>query len=76
MELSLDKLAGLYEHSPWIAEQALARGPFKSLAAFKRACVEVLEAAGREAQLALLRAHPGTGGQGGAFAVLTEESSG
>ena len=25
MELSLDKLAGLYEHSPWIAEQALAR---------------------------------------------------
>ena len=48
MELSLDKLAGLYEHSPWIAEQALARGPFKSLAAFKRACAELLEAAGRE----------------------------
>ena len=76
MELSLDKLAGLYEHSPWIAEQALARGTFKSLAAFKRACAELLEAAGREAQLALLRAHPELVGKAGlSTSMLTDESS-
>ncbi|MFN4115026.1 MAG: 2-oxo-4-hydroxy-4-carboxy-5-ureidoimidazoline decarboxylase [Inhella sp.] len=72
MDLKLDQLAGLYEHNAWIVEQALARGPFKSLAAFKRACAEVLDAAGRDAQLALIRAHPQLVGKA---AVLTHEST-
>ncbi len=72
MDLKLEKLAGLYEHSAWIVEQALARGPFKSLAAFKRACAEVLDAAGRDAQLGLIRAHPELVGKA---AVLTSEST-
>ena len=29
---ALQLLDGLYEHSPWIAEQALAQRPFRSLA--------------------------------------------
>ncbi len=72
MDLSAADLHGLYEHSPWIAQQALARGPFATLAAFKRACVEVLDAAGREAQLGLIRAHPELVGKA---AVLTAEST-
>lgn len=72
MDLTLEQLAGLYEHKPWIVEQALARGPFKHLAAFKRACAEVLDAAGRDAQLALIRAHPELVGKA---AVLTAEST-
>ena len=35
-------LDGLYEHSPWIAEQALAQRPFTSLAHLKHAMCEVL----------------------------------
>ena len=53
-------LTGLYEHSDWIAEQALAQRPFKSLAHLKHAMAQVLDAAGREAQLGLIqigRAH-------------------
>jgi N-carbamoyl-L-amino-acid hydrolase len=72
MDLNLDRLQGLYEHSPWIVEQALARGPHPTLAAFKRACAEVLDAAGREPQLALIRAHPELVGKA---AVLTAEST-
>ena len=41
-------LDGLYEHSPWIAEQALAQRPFTSLAHLKHAMCEVLAKAGRD----------------------------
>ena len=57
-------LAGLYEHSDWIAHQALAQRPFKSLAQLQYAMAKVLDGAGREAQLALLRAHPELAGKG------------
>jgi len=51
-------LDGLYEHSPWVAEQALNQRPFKSLVHLKYAMSEVLAHAGRDAQLTLIRAHP------------------
>jgi N-carbamoyl-L-amino-acid hydrolase len=68
-------LDGLYEHSPWIAEKALARRPFVSLAQLKRAFVEVLAAAGRDAQLALIRAHPELAGKAMVSGTLTAEST-
>lgn len=68
-------LDGLYEHSPWIAEKALARRPFASLAQLKRALVEVLDDAGREAQLALIRAHPELAGKAMVSGTLTAEST-
>jgi len=40
-------LEGLYEHSPWIAEQALAQRPFQSLADLKHKMTEVVSQAGR-----------------------------
>ena len=46
-------LDGLYEHSPWIVERALAQRPFRSLAHLKHAMVQVL--ARVEAKLALQR---------------------
>ena len=69
----LQQLPGLYEHSPWIAEQALAARPFRSLAQFKYAMVQVLAAAGTQAQLDLIRAHPELAGK--AAEPLTAESS-
>ncbi len=68
-------LDGLYEHSPWIAEQALNERPFKSLAHLKHAMCEVLAHAGREAQLALIRAHPELAGKAMVSKTLTAEST-
>ena len=72
----LQQLGGLYEHSPWIAEQALQQRPFVSLAQFKHAMAQVVTAASREAQLALVRAHPELAGRAMVSQALTAESAG
>lgn len=72
---ALAMLDGLYEHSPWIAEQALTRRPFASLAQLKLALVEALRDAGREKQLALVRAHPELAGKAMVAKSLTSEST-
>ena len=66
-------LDGLYEHSPWIAERALAQRPFTSLAHLKHAMTEVLAQAGVEAQLGLIRAHPELAGKAMVSQTLTAE---
>ena len=68
-------LDGLYEHSPWIAEQALAQRPFTSLAHLKHAMCDVLAHAGRDAQLGLIRAHPELAGKAMVSKTLTAEST-
>ena len=68
-------LDGLYEHTPWIAEHALAQRPFASLAQLKRAMAQVLAEAGREAQIALVRAHPELAGKAMVAKTLTAEST-
>ncbi|HEY8708614.1 MAG TPA: 2-oxo-4-hydroxy-4-carboxy-5-ureidoimidazoline decarboxylase, partial [Burkholderiaceae bacterium] len=68
-------LSGVYEHSAWIAEQAWAQRPFASLAQLKHALVQVLREAGREAQLALIRAHPELAGKAMVSKSLTAEST-
>jgi len=68
-------LDGCYEHSPWIAERAWAKRPFTSLAGLKRALVEVVREAGRDAQLALIRAHPELAGKAMVAKTLTAEST-
>jgi len=68
-------LDGLYEHSQWIAEQSLSERPFKSLAHLKHAMTRVLDEAGREAQLQLIRAHPELAGKAMVSKTLTAEST-
>lgn len=68
-------LDGLYEHSPWIAEAALAQRPFRSLAHLKHAMARIVAEAGREKQLALLRAHPELAGKAMVSNSLTAEST-
>jgi N-carbamoyl-L-amino-acid hydrolase len=68
-------LAGTYEHSPWIVEAAAARRPFATLAALKRALVEVVREAPRDRQLALIRAHPELAGKAMVANALTAEST-
>ena len=74
-EAAAQMLDGLYEHTPWIAAQALAARPFGSLAALKHAMVRVLAQAPREAQVALVRAHPELAGKAMVAQTLTAEST-
>ena len=72
---ALQMLDGLYEHSPWIAERALLRRPFASLAQLKHAMTRVLDEVGIEPQLALIRAHPELAGKAMVSQTLTAEST-
>jgi beta-ureidopropionase / N-carbamoyl-L-amino-acid hydrolase len=68
-------LDGSYEHSPWIAERAASLRPFASLTHLKLALAQVVREAGREAQLALIRAHPELAGKAMVSKTLTAEST-
>ena len=68
-------LSGLYEHSAWIPQAALAQRPFTSLAQLRYAMVCILNAAGVEPQLALIRAHPELAGKAMVDKRLTAEST-
>ena len=72
---ALQLLSGLYEHSPWIADTALAHRPFQSLAHLKHVMATVLQTAGRQAQLDLIRAHPELAGNAMLSKSLTAEST-
>jgi len=84
----VERYGGVYESSPWVAREAWARGdlpaesdapadvppdvPVDVLAARLAA---VVEDAGRERQLALIRAHPDLAGKASVAGTLTEEST-
>jgi 2-oxo-4-hydroxy-4-carboxy-5-ureidoimidazoline decarboxylase len=51
-------LAGIFEHSPWIAQTAAARRPFAGIDSLHAAMVDIVARSGAQAQLDLLRAHP------------------
>lgn len=72
---ALALLDGVYEHSPWIAQAALAQRPFVSLAHLKYALVQVVQKASVEAQLGLIRAHPELAGKAMIDKGLTAEST-
>lgn len=72
---ALALLDGTYEHSPWIAERALAARPFRSLAHLKHALVQAVAAALADEKLGLIRAHPELAGKAMVSKTLTAEST-
>jgi beta-ureidopropionase / N-carbamoyl-L-amino-acid hydrolase len=68
-------LDGLYEHSPWIAQAALAHRPFHSLAHLKCVMARIVEEAASEDQLSLVREHPELAGKAMVGKTLTTEST-
>jgi N-carbamoyl-L-amino-acid hydrolase len=68
-------LGGLYEHSPWIAQEALGQRPFRSLSHLKQAMADIVRNASEERQLALVRAHPELAGKAMVAKSLTSEST-
>ena len=69
-EAFVARFGALYEHSPWVAEEAW-RPSFAGLDELADALRDAMYAAPRDAQLALIRAHPDLGEKVG---VLTEHS--
>jgi beta-ureidopropionase / N-carbamoyl-L-amino-acid hydrolase len=66
-------LAGIFEHSPWVAQRAAAQRPFASRLQLLDAMRGVVQAAAAAEQLALIRAHPQLGA---GRVALTEASAG
>ncbi|MCX8281350.1 2-oxo-4-hydroxy-4-carboxy-5-ureidoimidazoline decarboxylase [Phyllobacterium sp. 0TCS1.6C] len=69
-------LAGIYEHSPWVAEAVADARPFASVDALHEAMNGAVARAGRKAQLDLIRAHPDLAGKAALAGALTAESTG
>lgn len=69
-------LGEVFEHSPWVAESAMAARPFATLGALHEAMVGAVRAAPHERQLALLRAHPELAGKLALAGELTSSSIG
>jgi len=68
-------LGGVFEHSPWIAEQAFASRPFASIAVLHAAMVDAVKRAPRAAQIKLLNAHPELAGKEAQAGMLTGSST-
>jgi N-carbamoyl-L-amino-acid hydrolase len=71
----IDRLRGIYEHSPWIPERAAAQRPFINATALKLALQSVVGAAALDEQLGLIRAHPELAGKAAVAGQLTAEST-
>lgn len=72
----VEQVGWVFEHSPWIAEKAWALRPWASLEALHRSMVQVVKAAPKEAQLALIRAHPDLGSRARMAPASTAEQKG
>lgn len=71
----IERLRGIYEHSPWIPERAAAARPFASITALKQALQTVVSNATLDEQLGLIRAHPELAGKAAISGQLTAEST-
>lgn len=71
----VEALAGIFEHSPWIAERVAARRPFRSRLELLEGMRRIVLEATPEEQLALINAHPKLGARGRTRQQLTAASS-
>jgi len=68
-------LAGIFEHSPWVAQRAAAARPFASRLQLLDSMRAAVDAATPAEQLALIRAHPQLGARGRSVSQLTVASA-
>ncbi len=69
------RYGSLFEHSPWVAEEAWRSRPFGSVEEMWRAFKDAMYAAPRERRLDLIRAHPDLAGKASVARELTQESA-
>jgi OHCU decarboxylase len=68
-------LGAVFEHSPWIAQQAFAQRPFENVEQLHAKMMQAVLAAPLEAQLTLIRAHPELAGREATSGTLTADST-
>lgn len=71
----VDTLGGIFEHSPWVAEQAWEARPFAGIDALHRAMVDAVRRATPASLIALLRGHPDLAGTAARTGAMTASSA-
>ena len=77
-EAFVARFGGVYEHSPWVAQETFARGlgpAHDSVDGLAAALAETVRGADQARQLALVRAHPDLAGKAAQRGELTAEST-
>lgn len=82
-EAFVEAFADIYEHSPWVAEQAYDPGPdagsphasLDEIETLHQRMADILLSASRDAQLALINAHPDLAGKAAIRGELTASST-
>ena len=69
------RLGGIFESSPWVAERVYPKRPFGDVLELHAAMCAEVAAAGPDAQLDLIRAHPDLAGKAALAGELTAASS-
>jgi len=70
----VERFGPLFEHSPWVAEEAWSDRPFADAEELFEALQAAMYAAPRVRQLALIRAHPDLAGKAAIEGTLTDSS--
>jgi 2-oxo-4-hydroxy-4-carboxy-5-ureidoimidazoline decarboxylase len=75
-EVFVERVGWVFEHSPWIADRAWAKKPFRSLGELHDAMTAEVDAASVDEQLSLLRTHPDLGSRAKMSEASTSEQAG
>lgn len=67
-------LGDLFEHAPWVAEAAVDRRPFATVADLHTAMMQVVLTSPRERQIAFLRGHPDLAGKAARAGAIAPDS--
>lgn len=70
----VDLLGSIFEHSPWVAEQAYQHRPFDSVNSLQSIMFDIVLASSTELRLALIRNHPELAGKEADEGTLTADS--
>lgn len=72
----VDALGWIFEQSPWVADRAWFRRPFRTHAALHEAMCDEVSRASSEELMELLRAHPDLGARAGLRGASASEQAG
>ncbi len=71
----VELLGGIYEHSPWVAEQVYQQRPFDSIKSLEYAMAAIVTGSSRHRRLTLICNHPQLAGKEAEEGALTQHST-
>jgi 2-oxo-4-hydroxy-4-carboxy-5-ureidoimidazoline decarboxylase len=70
----INAFSSIFEHSPWVADQAYSLKPFQSIEDLHQKMVDIVRGSGHDPQLKLICAHPELAGKAAVRKDLTHHS--